>query len=516
MSIELNRQEIGITEDKCNAEIKAITESDIIVPDSKSDCLRILEVDAMPVLSEKYISKDYITLTGNLSYKILYLGEDNRIENIEYNAPFSKQIDAAGCDETMTGFIRCCVSHVEHSVINSRKLNVKSVMNVEAKAYSKNDVPLISSINSDLSLPCKTKSVNNFNMSICSEHDFSVEEAVKLPPAGPDIDSILKYDVRITDQELKVVINKVVARGNLLLSTLYVNEGEIYSAENEIPFTHIADVDGITPDMYTTADYEIKSISCERNMDDDATMSVINLKADVGLTLRSYDEKKVEYISDVYSPDYDIAVEKQQISVTEMIDATSTQCTVSESFVSGADIERIYSVTSKSFVDEVILNQNSVTVNGFVNAVVLCKSSGETSGIQSVSGDIPFSCTLPVTRNYSLKDTFAEADTLVEHESYSIEGGSNIKLRLIVRVNTAVKRKFDIDAVTDITFDETKKIDKSSQSGITIYFVQNGDDMWSIAKRYHTTSSEINSVNNLDENATLSLGQQLLIPKRSE
>ena len=62
---------------------------------------------------------------------------------------------------------------------------------------------------------------------------------------------------------------------------------------------------------------------------------------------------------------------------------------------------------------------------------------------------------------------------------------------------------------------ENKKTDKSSQSGITVYFVQNGDDMWNIAKRYHTMPSDIVSVNSLDENAPLYVGQQLLIPKRS-
>ena len=68
MSIELNRQQICITEDKCSASIKAITESDIIVPDSKSDCLSILEVDALAELSEKYISKDYLLMFGDGSF----------------------------------------------------------------------------------------------------------------------------------------------------------------------------------------------------------------------------------------------------------------------------------------------------------------------------------------------------------------------------------------------------------------------------------------------------------------
>ena len=470
----------------------------------------------MPQLSEKHISKDYITLSGNLCYSIIYLGEDGTVETIDYNAPFSKQIDAAGCDDTMTGFVKCSVSHVEYSVINSRKLNVKSVMNVQAKAYSKNEVSLIESVSGDISLPAKTSSVNNFNLAICYEHDFNLEESVKLPPSGPDIDAILKYDIKISDSELKVVLNKVVAKGSIMLSALYINEGEMYSVQNEIPFTHIADVDGISPDMYTTADYDIRNISCLRNTDDDGTMSLMDIKADICLTLRAYDEKTVEYISDIYSPDYNINVERREIAVTEMVDAGTAQCTVTENFASERDVERIYCVTSEAFVDEVLLNSNSVTVNGFVNVVLLCKSSGEGEAVYSMNGQLPFSCSLPVARSYEVNSAFAEATSFVEHESYSIEGGSSIKLRLIVRVNSSVKRRFSVNAVTDIVIDENNKTDKSAQSGITVYFVQSGDDMWNIAKRYHTTSAEITAVNNLDENTPLAAGQQLLIPKRSK
>jgi len=44
--------------------------------------------------------------------------------------------------------------------------------------------------------------------------------------------------------------------------------------------------------------------------------------------------------------------------------------------------------------------------------------------------------------------------------------------------------------------------------------VQNNDDIWDIAKRYHTTEEEILSVNRLEGNVMLTSGQQLIIPKR--
>ena len=514
MSIELNKQEICITDDKCSASVKAITESDIIVPDSKSDCIEILEVNPLPVISEKYVSKDYITLTGNLNYKILYSGEEGKVESIEYSAPFSKQIDAAGSEEGMSVYVKCFVSHIEYSVINSRKINVKSVMNVKAKAWNKSSAALVDCVEGDVCMPVRTKKVNSFNMVLCSDRNFSVNESVKLPGASPDIDNILKYEVKIADTELKVVSNKVIARGNILLNTLYTNEGEIYSVQNEIPFTHIADVEGILSDMYCTSDYEIKNIICKKNLDEDGSMSLIEFNADMCLIIRAYDEKEVEFISDVYSPDFEIDVEKKDIFVTEMIDAQTGQCTVSQSCGADTDVEKIYSVTSKVLSDKVEISGNSVVVSGNLKAVVLYRGMSD-SVLRSMSADIPFSCDMPISRVFESENAFADADAFVEHESYSIEGGNSIKLRFIIRVNSTVKCNYNISAVTDISVDENKKTDKSSQSGITVYFVQNGDDMWNIAKRYHTMPSDIVSVNSLDENALLYVGQQLLIPKRS-
>lgn len=514
MSIELNMEQLSITKDKCPSKTRIINEADIIVPDSKPDAVRVLEADAVPQINEKYISRDYLTLSGTINYRILYVSDGGTVESIDYTAPFSQQIDAQGADDGMTSCVHCSVSHVEHTVRNSRKLNVKSAIDVSAHAYDMSSVSVVSGVEADISVPSRTAEAESFNLALCSESTFGIDDTVKLPAASPVIDEILKCDIRMAESELKVVTNKAVAKGMLTLTTLYRSEGEICCAENEIPFTQITDVDSVTADMYTEADYDIKNLSCARELDDDGTMSLINVRADICMTIRAYEEKSFGYISDVYSPDYDIEVESAPLTIGTLADTATAQHTVNESvpFDDGCTVDKIYSMTTSVCVERCVISCNRVEIGGFVTVCLLGR--GE-CGVCSAQRQIPFEHEMPLSRAVDERCARAFADAAIEHASYNIESDTSVQVRIVLRISSKVMCERTVNAITSIALDEEKKIDKSAQSGITVYFVQSGDELWDIAKRYHTTSEDILDANRLESDVTLSVGQQLLIPKRN-
>ncbi|MBQ7900977.1 MAG: DUF3794 domain-containing protein [Clostridia bacterium] len=517
MAIEISRESLNFTQDKCSRQIQYISDCDIIVPDSKPDVLKVLEVQATEQINEKSISRDYITLSGVINHNILYVSDDEEksLQSIEYTAPFTQQISANGADDTMMCHIKSSVVHTEHSIHNSRKLNVKCAVDITANAYNTDGVSVVTSIGGEESMPCKTKSVNSFNVAGITEHVFHIEEQCSVPEPY-DVNELLRASVHVADSELKIVVNKVVIKGNLMVKSLFISDGEICSADNEIPFTQIIDVDAIDPDMYTVADFCVKNVSVQRELDTDATMSNLSVNADIGVCITSYDERHMEYVSDVYSPDYNISVHNVNVQVEEMVDSLSGQCIVNDSakLEDGDVIEKVYSLSTKAYTDSVSIADDGVTVSGNVNVVALCKTDGA-DGISSVQKQIPFSCSLPVSRSFDASCARCDASVETEHSSYSIDGADSINVRLVLRVASRLLSQYQVGAITDIDYDEQSKIDKSSQAGITVYFVQNGDEMWDIAKRYHTTADEIVSVNKLDANCTLSVGQQLLIPKRN-
>ena len=101
-----------------------------------------------------------------------------------------------------------------------------------------------------------------------------------------------------------------------------------------------------------------------------------------------------------------------------------------------------------------------------------------------------------------------------EHSGYTFTSPKDADVRIALRINVNVVKEQKTEVITDINVNEDAPIDKTSQPGIVIYFAEESDTLWDIAKKYHTTISEIASVNKIDENERLKNRQQLLIPKR--
>ncbi len=515
MSVEMNREDLNYTYDNC-VKVRYISDCDIIVPDTKPDIKSILEVSAKEQINEKSVSRDYITVTGVVNYNILYVSDDeqNSVQYIDYTSPFSRQISAEGAGENVLAKVKGQTVHTEFSVHNSRKLNAKCAIDFEASVYKKDTASIVTSVSDKDVMPHRKKTVNNYNLLSLSEHTVHIDEICQIPDHAPAISEIVKCTMNISEYELKTVANKAVIKGNLALKTLYLSGGELFSCDNEIPFTHIADVDSIPLDAWSAVDFDIKNqaVSCE--LDTDATMSQIKVDADICAALSVFEEVGTDYISDIYSPDYEINVSSSDISVLELVDTMSTQCIVNNTIRAreGDLIQKVYSMDTNAYVENTTVGDNFISVGGIVNADVLYMSDrGE---MKSISQKLPFECNLPTDRKYDKSITKLNAVVDAGHSSYSIDGAMGVNVRAVLKVSANLISDKTITVINDIEFDEGAKIDKSNQAGITVYFVQNGDSLWDIAKRYHTTESEISGINKLEDGSSLAIGQQLLIPKR--
>ena len=79
----------------------------------------------------------------------------------------------------------------------------------------------------------------------------SIKESLEVPAGKPSIREILRNDIKISGKDYKITDNKIAAKGELNISTLYIGDNEeqgIQFMEHEIPFTEFIDLPGINED----------------------------------------------------------------------------------------------------------------------------------------------------------------------------------------------------------------------------------------------------------------------------
>ena len=166
---------------------RASVESDIIVPDSKPDIYRILNVKAVADLSEYHIRKDKITFSGNIKYVVFYIGEEegNKIYTIEYSAPFSHMTECNKLSEESTTTCSCSVSKTLFDVKNSRKLSVGALLDIKAEGTGAKDIQAIQNEDIPSSLAYKSEDCVYDTLKSSSEFEFDISDTITLD-AGED------------------------------------------------------------------------------------------------------------------------------------------------------------------------------------------------------------------------------------------------------------------------------------------------------------------------------------------
>ena len=91
MNSEMVKKVIGFTKKHGDTIMKTAVEADIIVPDSKPDIGKVLQVDAAAVLNGSEIQNDRILVYGSVDFKILYLSDSENPEIKSISISFSEQ-----------------------------------------------------------------------------------------------------------------------------------------------------------------------------------------------------------------------------------------------------------------------------------------------------------------------------------------------------------------------------------------------------------------------------------------
>lgn len=507
--IELNKQEVCVGEQSIVAFSQAYCEGDIIVPDTKPDIAKVLQVSANVVISNKHCAYDRVSVEGRCDVFILYISEHNTVCSINTVQNFSHVIDAKGVSDIMDAELEADIQNIDFVVTNSRKMNVKMLIAIDVNATNCVNSDLCVGVNCNCDIQLLKKTVTPFNRVYKGTQQITVKECLDLPAGKPDIDTILKSEMRFSIGDIRVMNDKIIVEGNGVLSVIYLDcndQTAIQYVEYEIPFSEIMDTIGTSEGNITNVKLKCEQLYAEPCCDSDGDNRRINIEALASACIKVYSETEVEIIEDAYSTDCLIKTNCQSATIDKLVTCNKTQVTLKDIIDLPSDVCQVFRIFARPNISNTSIEGNKVCVSGIMEIDVLYMSSEGSSPISCCTHKHKFSQYIECEGidEKMLCDVFITVDNL----SFNIASQRQVEFRIVATIDTKIISKCVVKYITDIIVEEETKCG-TKRCVIKLYFVQPGDTLWGISKRYRTTVDKLMADNNLTGDITP--GMQLII-----
>lgn len=512
--MELVKENVTVNQVLCKGSVNSAVDEDIIVPDVKADILKVLQMDAIACVTGKSVQDGRANVNGRCDVKILYIPDSDteHIKSIVTSFDFSGDINDSSVKSGMRALISANVDKAEFTLINSRKLRVRANITLDYEIVEESDIELAVDAKNCERAEIQKESISIQNCVGICEDEFSLTDNIIIPQGQCAAVEILKADTKIYDTEYKTVTDKIIVKGAANVSVLYTDEeNKIRFMETEIPFTEVIDCEGAADETVCDIDFAIMDTTARLTEDSDGDKRVIALDITLCAMVKATENIETEIISDCYEPFMRTELVKEEKALDEVVARPVTQTTVREEIEPDREapaVAGVYGCFTQPRVTKAELRGGSLFAEGIIETYILYLTDSEEMPAGSVKRDIPFS----VTMNTGIDEDSGlvpEIKAEVKHTAYNLNMAGEIEIRCVVNVNANIVKKRKIELIDKVISNEQSE---GTRHGIVIYFVQQGDSLWEISKRYAVPRSEILKFNNMSEEDLLKTGERLFIP----
>lgn len=511
--MELVKENITVNQISCKGSAQVSLDEDIIVPDVKPDILKILQLDATSCVTGKKVTNGRTTVSGRVDLKVLYIPDSDRekIKSIVTSFDFSQNVDSPDIDAEMTAIVTSNIEKAEFSLINSRKLRIKVLVCLDYEVVSDKEIEIAVDTAEGDDAELMRDNVNLQNCVGLSETEFSVRDSMEVPSGQTSICEILKVDTKVCDCEYKTVTGKIVVKGAVGVCVLYTDDDcMIQFMETEIPFTEVFDCEEAGDETICDIDYCVSELKYELMEDSDGDKRIIDLDITVTAQIKATENVSVDMICDCYEPFMKTELLKEEIELDEIVARPVSQNTIREMLEMTQDapgISGVYDVITRPYVTKAQMQRGKLLAEGRIEAYILYLTDNAESPVYSMKKEIPFSYVLDCDRED--EDLVPEIKAEIKHTAYNLNVAGEIELRCILALNANIIRKRKIELITGVV---TEKPESDDKKGIVIYFVQKGDNLWEVSKRYAVPREKVLKFNNMEDTDKLTVGSRLFIP----
>ena len=478
-------------------------ETELLIPEYCPDIIKILKCDVKNRVISKKIKEEMLELDCCAEITILYCGEDNVISSVITKYNYAKNLENKLFSHNN---IDVCITSNNFNCrqTSARRIDVKGSINLNLSIHSFVVKEVLYDIKNEHieQLKCNYDATSTV---FVQEKTILVEDELLISSDKPDVNYILRRNAVAIINECKQIGEKAIIKGNIKVDILYCTVNNTPAVFNEtIPFSQIIELNIKDKNCNIISKAEVSSFEAKPiNAINSNAGFLINIS--LNIVLKGKCNVPVNLIKDCYSTRNKMDVVKDKIILNKLVETIHERVVVKKNLVlNDNQISSIVDLWCCEDKIDGLLENECLKISGVIESSILyCDMDNNP---EQKNAKLEYELNKKITNsNLKIKNINQKIQTC----SYTLISENQIEIQAEIYIFAEIYEECESDCVSDlIENNEALGIDDS----IIIYYCDEEETVWNVAKRFSTPVSSLMEQNGLSDDLISS--QSILVISR--
>lgn len=488
-------------------------DEDYNVPDSKRDVEKIVISEGNVRIDEVRPMENYLRVQGKIEFHVLYRAEgfEPNFSSLEGTVPFVEMVYVEdGADKNL--IVKNARTEMNTQMVHSRKLRIKAMVELELEAESQRLEDIPTDVESNGTVFKKQTQLELLKLNTSKKDMYRIKEEMTLPGTKETIGAMLWTDIANRRLDTRLAVGELQIMGELLVFCFYESpDGKIDWVEQAIPYQGRVECFGVDETMYHHVQANLEEVHADVRVDEDGEMRIIGIEGTLQLYIAVYEEEQMEVLEDMYSLEQNCRLETKPVEYEQLLLQNHSKCKVMERVSIPElknDVLQICHSSGAIRIDRMEMREDGILAEGALYISFLFVKANDNMPFDTWQGVVPFSHLIECSQTDENMKYHISA--ILEQLSITLQGGDEIEVKAALAFHGFFKRVGILDMIQNIKTEPVSMEEIENRPSVIGYIVKEGDELWTLAKRYCTSVEAIKDMNDV-AGEKLKAGDRLLI-----
>lgn len=221
--MELERQILHKNMEVGRAFSQITLDDDYNLPDFKPDLTKVIREKGEIRFDEIHVNNGHVWFKGILMFDILYRTDldGKKINCLTGEIPFQESLSVDGAQELDPVKMEGKIEDISVSVINSRKLSIRSLAEFRAEVEKPQETPVLTGIKEETGCEVETEQMEVLELITDKKDNLRIRKEITLSSNKPNMDEILWSSVELRGINSHMRNGEIDVNGEALIYVLY-------------------------------------------------------------------------------------------------------------------------------------------------------------------------------------------------------------------------------------------------------------------------------------------------------